>query len=212
MTPKKRKSIFLPVIYKIGDTSAYQIQQEQHMSEIEVLPWIEINQLMDDEYRKLVVADALSYYPHASAELNKFALNIFKQAIQLNGFRSFQSIPLQLAKNHAVNEFKVNAALAAAVICLWAEKKQALIETLKNAALEANIPVHKNWSWLEAREGFVLAESIPELDKLATTLAAQKTKPESDHYILASLWLSHSLFIEQAQETEPSQPNADTTK
>jgi hypothetical protein len=64
------------------------------MTETNVLPWIEVNEMMDDEYRQLVVADALGHYPKASPELNKFALDILKKTIQVNGFRSFQSIPV----------------------------------------------------------------------------------------------------------------------
>jgi hypothetical protein len=40
-------------------------------------------------------------------------------------------------------------------------------------------------------------EDTPQLDQLVSTLAAQKTKPESDHYLLAALWLSNSLLAEQ---------------
>ncbi len=166
------------------------------MTETNVLPWIEVNEMMDDEYRQRVVADALSHYPKASSELNKFALDILKKTIQMNGFRSFQSIPAHIVKMQVVKEFKANDLLAVAIICLWAEKQHELIETLTNAAREANIPIPEKWGWQEARYGFVQGEDTPELDKLATTLAAEKTKPESDHYILAALWLSASLFLE----------------
>ena len=170
------------------------------MTETNVLPWIEVNEMMDDEYRQLVVADALGHYPKASPELNKFALDILKKTIQMNGFRSFQSIPPHIAKIQVAKEFKTNDLLATAVICLWAEKQHEIIETLTNAAREANIPVNEKWDWHKARYGFVQGEDTPELDQLATTLAAQKTKPESDHYLLAALWLSNSLFVDQAQD------------
>ncbi len=167
------------------------------MTETNVLPWIEVNEMMNDEYRQLVVADALSYYPKASPELNKFALDILKKTIQVNGFRTFQSIPVQIVKMHVIKEFKKDDLLATAVICLWAEKQHEIIEALKIAAREANIPVNEKWDWHEARHGFIPGEDTPELDKLATKLAAQKTKPESDHYLLAALWLSSGLFMEQ---------------
>jgi hypothetical protein len=166
------------------------------MTETNVLPWIEVNEMMDDEYRQLVVADALGHYPKASPELNKFALDILKKTIQVNGFRSFQSIPPQIIKIQVAKEFKVNDLLAVAIICLWAEKQHEIIESLTNAAREANIRIPETWDWHEARYGFVQGEDTPELDQLATTLAAQKTKPESDHYLLAALWLSNSLFVE----------------
>ena len=166
------------------------------MTEKNVLPWVEVNEMMNDEYRQVVVADALSHYPKASPELNKFALDVLKKTIQVNGFRSFQSIPPQIAKIQVAKEFKVNDLLAAAVICLWAEKQHEIIESLARAAQEANIPVKQAWGWQEARDGFVQGEDTPELDQLASTLSAQKTKPESDHYILAALWLSNSLPTE----------------
>jgi hypothetical protein len=169
------------------------------MTETNVRPWIEVNEMMDNEYRQQVVMDALGHYPKASPELNKFALDILKKTIHVNGFRSFQSIPLQMAKIQVAKEFKANDLLATAIICLWAEKQHEIIEALANAAREANIPVNEKWDWHEARHGFVQGEDTPELDKLASTLAAQKTKPESDHYLLAALWLSNSLFIDQAQ-------------
>ena len=165
------------------------------MTETNVLPWIEVNGMMDDEYRQLVVADALSQLPKAAPELKKFASDILKKTIQVNGFRSFQSIPPQIVKIHAAKEFKTNDLLAAAIICLWAEKQHEIIESLAKAAREANIPVHEKWGWQEARYGFVQGEDTPEFDKLATTLSTQKTKPESDHYLLAALWLSNSLFV-----------------
>ena len=111
------------------------------MTEKNVLPWVEVNEMMNDEYRQVVVADALSHYPKASPELNKFALDILKKTIQVNGFRSFQSIPPQMAKIQVAREFKVNDLLATAVICLWAEKQHEIIESLARAAREANIPV-----------------------------------------------------------------------
>ncbi|HND49205.1 MAG TPA: hypothetical protein PLL95_11640 [Anaerolineales bacterium] len=163
------------------------------MTETNVLPWVEVNEMMDDEYRQLVVTEALGHYPKASPELNKFALDVFKKTIQVNGFRSFQSIPLPIAKIQVVKEFKVNELLAEAVICLWAEKQHALVESLAQAAREANIPVPETWSWQQARYGFVQGEDTPEFDQLATDLSAQKSKPESDHYLLAALWLSNSL-------------------
>ena len=166
------------------------------MTEKNVLPWVEVNEMMNDEYRQVVVADALSHYPKASPELNKFALDILKKTIQVNGFRSFQSIPPQMAKIQVAKEFKVNDLLATAVICLWAEKQHEIIESLARAAREANIPVKETWSWQEARDGFVQGEDTPELDQLASSLSAQKTKPESDHYILTALWLSNSLSVE----------------
>jgi len=166
------------------------------MTEKNVLPWVEVNEMMNDEYRQVVVADALSHYPKASPELNKFALDVLKKTIQVNGFRSFQSIPPQMAKIQVAKEFKVNDLLATVVICLWAEKQHEIIESLARAAREANIPVKETWSWQEARDGFVQGEDTPELDQLASSLSAQKTKPESDHYILAALWLSNSLSVE----------------
>ena len=166
------------------------------MTEKNVLPWVEVHEMMNDEYRQVVVADALSHYPKASAELNKFALDILKKTIQVNGFRSFQSIPPQMAKIQVAKEFKVNDLLATAIICLWAEKQHEIIESLAKAAREANIPVNEKWDWHEARDGFVQGEDTPELDQLASTLAAEKSKPESDHYILAALWLSNSLSVE----------------
>ena len=164
-------------------------------TETNVLPWIEVNEMMNDEYRQQVVADALSHYPKASSELNKFALDILKKTIQVNGFRSFQSIPPHMAKIQVAKEFKVNDLLATAIICLWAEKQHEIIESLKSAAKEANISIPETWDWHQAREGFVQGEDTPEFDQLATALSAQKTKPESDHYLLAALWLSNSLFV-----------------
>jgi len=170
------------------------------MTEVNVLPWIQVNEMMDEPYRQQVVADALSQLPKASPELNKVALDILKKTVQVNGFRSFQNIPSLIVKNHVIKEFKSNAELATVVICLWAEKQQELIETLKNAAREANIPIPQKWDWHSAGQGFVESENTPELDQLANTLSAQKTKPESDHYLLAALWLSHSLFMEEAED------------
>lgn len=165
------------------------------MTETNVLPWVEVNEMMNDEYRQLVVADALGHYPKASPELNKFALAVLQKTIQMNGFRSFQSIPPHMVKIQVIKEFMVNDLLASVIICLWAEKQHEIIETLASAAREANIPIPETWGWQQAQHGFVQGEDTPELDQLATALSAQKTKPESDHYLLAALWLSNSLFV-----------------
>ena len=170
------------------------------MTETSILPWIEVNEMMDDEYRQRVVADALSYLPKASPELSKFALAVFKSVIHVNGFRSFQSIPQPMVKIQVVKEFKVNDLIAEAAICLWAEKQREIIETLAKAARKANIPVPAEWGWEDGRYGFVQSESPLEIEKLASALSAEKTKPESDHYILAGLWLSRSLLVEEPQE------------
>ena len=102
-----------------------------------------------------------------------------------------------MARIQVLKEFKTNDLLATAIICLWAEKQHEIIETLTNAAREANIPIPEKWDWHAARHGFIQGEDTPQLDQLVTTLAAQKTKPESDHYLLAALWLSNSLIAEQ---------------
>jgi hypothetical protein len=172
------------------------------MTEKSLLPWVGVNSMMDDVYRQQVVTDALNHYPHASSELHKFTMDIFKKSIQIKGFRSFQNVPLHIAKPYVINEFKTNSSIATAIVCLWAEKQCEIIESLKKTARDANIPVHIKWGWQEARHGFMGAEDIPELDQLANTLAEQKTKPESDHYLLASLWLSSSLLVEEMQEPE----------
>lgn len=164
------------------------------MTEINVIPWIEVNEMMDDTYRQQVVTDALDHLPKASPELNKFALGILEKAIQIRGFRSFKSIPPQIVKNNVMKEFKSDAELAALVICLWAEKQHEIIETLSKAAREANIPIPEKWDWHKAGAGFFSSDDTPELNQLANTLSDQKTKPESDHYLLAALWLSGSLF------------------
>ena len=166
------------------------------MKETNVLPWVEVNEMMDDEYRQVVVGDALSHYPKASAELKRFALDVLKKAVHVNGFRSFESIPTQLAKRQVAKEFKVNDLLATAVICLWAEKQHELIESLAKAAQEANVPLKETWGWQEARDGFVQSEEASALDQLASSLSAQKEKPESDHFILAGLWLSNRVVVE----------------
>ena len=172
------------------------------MTELNVLPWIEVNEMMDEVYRQQVVADALSQLPKATPELNKLALAIFKKAIQINGFRTFQSIPMQIAKVHVAKEFKVNADLATAVICLWAEKQAGIIESIRGAAREAGLNVPEVWGWQEGGEGFVTTEEPSAFDKLAGGLAEQKSKPEADHYLLAALWLSRGMAEQKAEEEE----------
>ncbi len=171
------------------------------MTEINVLPWIEVNEMMDEVYRQVVVADALSQLPKATPELNKLALAIFKKAIQVNGFRSFQSIPLQIAKVHVAKEFKVNADLATAVICLWAEKQTAIIESILGAAREAGLNVPAAWDWHEGAEGFVTTEEVSAFEKMINGLADERSKPEADHYRLGALWLSRGMS-EQKMTTD----------
>ena len=67
-----------------------------------------------------------------------------KKSVHINGFRTFLSIPINIARLHVQSDFKRSDDVAQAIVCLWAEKNAAIIEILQNAAIEENIPVHKN--------------------------------------------------------------------
>lgn len=168
------------------------------MTENNMLSWVEVNGFMDDEFRKLVVSDALSFLPHASPALRKYATEILKKTIHVNGFRPYPNIPINIVKPRVLAEFQTNASVSTAIICLWGEQHRAIIQKLQEAALAANIPVHKEWGWEEAKHGFHAFDDIAPLDNLVEEMSGEE-KPRQDHTRLAALWLSAGLFVEEKE-------------
>jgi len=83
--------------------------------------------------------------------------------------------------------------VATAVICLWAEAEEKLINELQAAAEAKGLQFCPDWSWQEANEGFYAFEDIAPLTECTEALAQDKSSPEADHIWLATLWLSRAL-------------------
>lgn len=164
------------------------------MSEKPIQPWIAANSYMQDEYRETLVDLALQHLPHASKDLRAFAKRELSKAITIPGFRSAHRAPVNVIRPYVVGEFERIPGVATAVICLWAEAEQKLINGLQVAAEAERLQFHPDWSWQEASGGFYVFEDIAPLRECAEALAQDKSSPEADHLQLAALWLSRALI------------------
>lgn len=172
-----------------------------------MLSWLDVNGLMNDDYRELVIKDALAYLANASPDLRKTAKDIINRAVQINGFRQAIMAPQKRLRQQVLIVFKKSKALAPVIIGLWAEKEKDLIEHLRSEAIEAGIPLPQAWSWIDGMVGYYGFDDIPELSQLADNLAENRESPEKDHYRLAALWLSRGLF-EEARRIENEDADA----
>ncbi|HMM99194.1 MAG TPA: AAA family ATPase, partial [Anaerolineales bacterium] len=171
--------------------------------------WVEVNGLMDDEYREIVITLALSHLANVSPDLNRLSKETINKTVHINGFRLATAAPKNLLRQHVSAQFKKNRKLASIIISLWSEEEKETIDRLKAEALNANLPVHESWGWTDGMLGYIDSEEIPELYELATRMGENIESPEKDHLILAALWLSRGLFEaenEEAQKTEKENP------
>lgn len=156
-----------------------------------LLTWDSVDDQMNDDYRDVVIRDALAYLPLASPDLRKLAKEVINKTVQINGFRQSVNAPQKKLRQQVSMLFRKNKAIASAIICLWAEKEKELIGCLQVEAVRAGLLVQQEWSWINGIHGFY--GNIPELYELGVTLGKEKESPEKDNYMLAALWLSGSL-------------------
>ena len=114
-----------------------------------VRPWLDVNGLMNDEYREVVIKLALSHLANVSPDLNKISKETINNTVHINGFRLATIAPQKILRQHVSVQFKKNKKLASIIISLWAEKEKGTIDWLKAEALSANLPVHKSWEWTD---------------------------------------------------------------
>jgi len=178
-----------------------------------VHPWLEVNGLMNDEYREVVIKLALSHLANASPDLNKLSKETINNTVHINGFRLAVGAPQKMLRQHVSVQFKKNKILASVIISLWSETERETIELLQAEAIKANLPVQKNWGWAEGIQGYIDSDDIPKLNELAIKLGENKESPEKDHLLLAALWLSRGLFEKATEEVEEikTEEEAETT-
>jgi hypothetical protein len=95
--------------------------------------------------------------------------------------------------------------VATAVICLWAEAKEDLVNELKSAAESEGLRFHSPWTWEEGKDGFYSFDQIAGLRDVACSVTHDESSLEADHLQLASLWLSRAISpaeesVEEAEE------------
>ena len=132
--------------------------------------WVEVNGLMDDEYREIVITLALSHLANVSPDLNRLSKETINKTVHINGFRLATAAPKNLLRQHVSAQFKKNRKLASIIISLWSEEEKETIDRLKAEALNANLPVHESWGWTDGMLGYIDSEEIPELYELATRM------------------------------------------
>jgi len=164
-----------------------------------IQPWIAVNNYLQDEYRETLADLALRNLPDASRDLRVFAKRELSKAITIDGFRSFDRAPVDVALRHVVRQMEWNPGVATAVICLWAEAEEKLINELQAAAEAKGLEFRPDWSWQEAKEGFYAFEDIASLTECTEALAQDKSSPEADHIWLATLWLSRALISRSSE-------------
>ena len=178
----------------------------------ELSSWVAINQYMDNNYRSLVVTQALTHFPSASLDLQSDVQDYFSKTINVRGFRKFSAkIPIQLAIKHVLPEFQRDSTIVALIIALWAEHNKDIVSDMQNQLAEEDFPVDKKISWHERGKGFV--EKIWEMDHCSRILARIDETfetPTRDHYHLALAWLSGVLLSEDAPNIDSESENEES--
>lgn len=172
------------------------------MEEKVVLPWIEVNQLMNDDYRKLVVDLAVSHYPKAEKDLQIFTRRIFNNSGEIRGFRVVMKAPIKRVQQFLVKKFKEDPAVATAIICLWADAEKSSIQTFRTASENAGIHFLSDWDWHDASQGYLAYDDIPELFQFCEFYTVSLKSPEKDNSYLSTLWLSRAVIIEKKGDQE----------
>jgi hypothetical protein len=113
--------------------------------------------------------------------------------VAVRGFRSFDRADVKSATLGVINDMQKRQQVATAVICLWGEAMQPLIETLQHAAESQGLRFQAKWDWHQAQTGYDSSEQVTALETVCDELVKGKDKPESDHLRLAVLWLSRAL-------------------
>lgn len=165
-----------------------------------IQPWIAVNSFMDDEYREIVVELAWKQLPQASPELRKFAKSVFANIGEIRGFRSVLKAPPKLALRLITEKFKENPLVAIAIICLWAEAVDRLIQAFRCAAEMAGIRFVPDWRWENASQGFLAYEEIRELKEFSESYTSEMEHHERNHVMLATLWLGRAIISEPVIE------------
>lgn len=171
------------------------------MTEKTVLPWIAVNNYMDDEYRSTVVELALGHLTEASSDLAAFAKQQILH-ITVAGFRSIDRAPVARAGRPVLEYMQSDNDVATAIICLWAEAKHGLVNDLRAEAELQGVQIHSSWSWQEAKEGFYIFEEIKPLPDIAQSLVFDEHSSDADHLQLAALWLGRALLSDHYEEVE----------
>ncbi len=172
------------------------------MADKKMHSWLDVSTLMNDDYRELVIKDALTYLPAASTDLKKTAKDGINRTVQINGFRLAVNAPLKKLRQQVSVLFRKNKTLVPIIISLWAEKEKKLIEFVQKEAVKAEIPLDEKWNWADGMLGYYDYDDIPELHQLAISLGEKKDSPEKDHLLLAVLWLSRQLFRSEKVNVE----------
>lgn len=168
-----------------------------------VKPWITVNEIMDDEYRATVIQLALGHWSEALPDLRQYA-NESLGHIAIPGFRSLFKAPVRTALPFVIREFKQKQSVASAIICLWSETQQNVINDLSIKTIEAGIELNPEWMWREAKTGYYDYDDIPKLYNLVNSIVEGKEKLFHDQYFLAMLWLSQAVIDLVDNGNEPT--------
>lgn len=171
------------------------------MSEKTVLPWIAVNNYMNDRYRGAVVEVALQHLAEASSDLAAFAKEQMSH-IKVAGFRSIDRAPATKAWKPVLEHMQWDNGVATAIICLWAEAKREVLNDLRSVAESRGVQIQSPWSWQEAMEGFYIFEEINPLPDIAHGLSSDEHGVDANHLQLATLWLGRALLSDHYQDVE----------
>lgn len=161
------------------------------MSEGRLREWIEINAMMDDDYRKEVVSISIEHIQNAPQGLRSIARNAINEGVFVPGFRSSDKAPKNLLLASMEQEMQSNPEVARIVIALWADQKSKTIDDLAQYANKHGFSLETGWGWDKGIHGWVDYEDV---DVLAELIDGEDfdeyPKLDRDHLKLALYWLS----------------------
>jgi len=167
----------------------------------QIFPWLLVNKLMNDEYREIIVRDALIHYKQTSGSLRKFATNSFA-GINVPGFRTLFKAPVSKAAPLVIKDFQQYDRVTTAVICLWAEAQRDVIEDVKRECVNQGYYFVEPWTWQDAMIGHTAFPDDNEFHKIIEQMAEDFESPQKDHILLAELWLSQAFRFSPEEEIE----------
>ena len=176
------------------------------MGENNRLSWINVQGYMTDEYKKYVVEKAIQHLPHANKELRSFASKLFNEKITVDGFRSFTKVPASIAVGFILQEFDSKPKICSAVVCLWADAHQSILDYYKETAKKNHVGFKNDWTWLDGIKGYLEFETHEILSRFTQSIINDKAFPERDNLLLAELWFSCA-YIENDQASNSISKN-----
>jgi hypothetical protein len=173
-----------------------------YMEELELTPWISVNELLSDSTREHIIQAALSQIDNCPLELLELSKRVFRKNIKIDGFRSFARAPEYIKKQAVANKFQHNPIVYNVVIALWATSGDPVFQQYEKTLRSSSLPVGNSWDWKIAINGYHQPETNAELSNLTKIFYEDKNQLEKELSILAELWFSTGVIDWEEEEVE----------